>query len=106
MIVKWNHRVKDKLLFRGVCLFAYRASSLSRAAVRMADISLTEALGVQFYCYRCSLLPSDSALEVGSASSLDLFACVCMRKFWVFKIFGMVQIFVDLIFERQSVIEN
>ena len=104
MIVKWNHRVEDKLLYRGVRLFAYRASSLSRAAVRMADISLTEALGVQFYCYRCSLLPSDSALEVGS--SLDLFACVCTRKFWVFKIFGMVQIFVDLIFERQSVIEN
>ena len=65
MIVKWNHRVEDKLLYRGVHLFAYRtlglgASSLSRAAVRMADISLTEALGVQFYCYRCSLLPSDS----------------------------------------------
>ena len=42
MIVKWNHRVEDKLLYRGVRLFAYRASSLSRAAVRMADISLTE----------------------------------------------------------------
>ena len=60
MIVKWNHRVEDKLLYRGVRLFAYRASSLSRAAVRMADISLTEALGVQFYCYHCSLLLSDS----------------------------------------------
>ena len=60
MIVKWNHRVEDKLLYRGVRLFAYRASSLLRAAVRMADISLTEALGIQFYCYRCSLLPSDS----------------------------------------------
>ena len=46
--------------YRGVRLFAYRASSLSRAAVRMADISLTEAVGVQFYCYHCSLLPSDS----------------------------------------------
>ena len=67
MIVKWNHRVEDKLLYRGVRLFAYRASSLSRAAVRMADISLTEALGVLFYCYRCSLLPSDSALEVCSS---------------------------------------
>ena len=50
LIVKWNHRVEDKLLYRGVRLFAYRASSLSRAAVRMADIYLTEALGVQFYC--------------------------------------------------------
>ena len=60
MIVKWNHRVEDKLLYRGVRLFAYRASSPSSAAVRMADICLTEALGVQFYCYRCSLLPSDS----------------------------------------------
>ena len=50
MIVKWNHRVEDKLLYRGVRRSAYRASSLSRAAVRMADISLTEAFGVQFYC--------------------------------------------------------
>ena len=60
MIVKWNHRVEDKLLYRGVRLFAYRASSLSRAAVCMDDISLTEALGAQFYYYRCSLLLSDS----------------------------------------------
>ena len=46
MIVQWNHRVEEKLLYRGVRLFAYHASktiSLSRAAVRMADISLTEA---------------------------------------------------------------
>ena len=27
-------------------------------------------------------------------------------EFWAFKIFGMVQIFVDLIFDLQSVIEN
>ena len=104
MIVKWNHRVEDKLLYRGVHLFAYRASSLSRAAVRMADISLTEALGVQFYCYRCSLLPSDSGKKRWKWALATI--CVCTRKFWVFKIFGMVQNFVDLIFERQSVIEN
>ena len=63
MIVKWNHRVEDKLLYRGVRLFAYRASSLSCAAVRMADISLTEALGIQFTaiaarCYRQILVRS------------------------------------------------
>ena len=84
MIVKWNHRVEDKLLYRGVRLFAYRASSLSRAAVRMADISLTEALGVQFYCYRCSLLPSDSgkkrwkcalALICSHVSARENFGC-------------------------------
>ena len=58
MIVKWNHKVVDKFLYRGVRLFAYRASSLSLAAVRMADISLTEALGVQFYCYHGTNLPA------------------------------------------------
>ena len=26
MIVQWNHRVEDKLLYRGVRLFAHRAS--------------------------------------------------------------------------------
>ena len=67
MIVKWNHRVEDKLLYRGhgpqvIVRVVSLSLSLSRAAVRMADISLTEALVVQFYCYRCSLalLPSDS----------------------------------------------
>ena len=39
-------------------------------------------------------------------SSLDLFALCLHEKFWTFKIFGMVQIFVDLIFDLQLVIEN
>ena len=61
------------------------------------DISLTEALGVF-----TAIAPSDSgkkrwkwALEC----SLDLFACVCTRKFSDYKIIRMVQIFVDLIFD-------
>ena len=73
MIVKWNHRVEDK--------FAYRASSISRPAVRMADISLTEALGVQFYCYRGTKLAAATrqilVRSIGSGAlscSLDLFA--------------------------------
>ena len=57
MIVNWNHRVEDKLLYHGVRLFVQVVSS-SRAAVRMADICLTEMLGVQFYCYGSTKLPA------------------------------------------------
>ena len=66
---------------------SYRASSLSlsRAAVRMADISLTEALVVQFYCYLCSLLPSDSGKKrwkwaLASICSHEKISGV--QKFW------------------------
>ena len=105
MIVKWNHRVEDKLLYCGVRLFAYRASSLMVS--RMQSVHGRHFSNRGAYCYRCSLLLSDSGKKRWKVGcSLDLFACVCTRKFWVFKIFGMVQIFVDLIFERQSAIEN
>ena len=106
--MKWNHRVEDKLLYRGVRLVSLfvRVVSVSRAlsSAHGRHFSLTEALGVQFYCYRCSLLPSDSGKKswkwaLASICS-HVSARVCTRKYWVFKIFGMVQIFVDLIFER------
>ena len=64
---------------------ACRAAS---TAVRMADISLTEALGVEFYCYRGTKLPA----ATGKKRWKWALASICSHeKIWVFKIFGMVQ---------------
>ena len=82
MIVKWNHRVEDKLLSVPRCPVSLivRVVSESRAAVRMADTSLTVALGVQFYCYHCSLLPSDSGKKRWKWALASICSHVCARE--------------------------
>ena len=73
----------------------------------MADISLTEALGVQFYCYRCSLLSSDSSKKRWKWALASICSHVSAQEnFGCSKCLVGVQIFVDLIFDLQSVIEN
>ena len=99
MIVQWNHRVEEKLLFRGVCLFTYRASKTYSLACSSAHGRHFSTRGVwrsvlllsphqATRCYRQILVKS-----VGSRlSSLDPFACVWTiksgrSKFWYGSIF-------------------